>query len=93
MAEFDVVEIDYNTKFQQNQLMDRLKLKSVFQIEQECYPSACIWYPLNVHKEDVLLTVNEDYKIKLWHIMSNGQKSTLHTRVEKIELERERERR
>ena len=31
-----------------------------------------------MYKEDVLLTVNEEYKIKLWHIMNNeGLKSKI----------------
>ena len=46
----------------------------MFPIEQECIPTSCIWYPINSFKEDVLLTVNEEYKIKLWHIMKNGIK-------------------
>jgi len=27
-----------------------------------------------MYKEDVLLTVNEEYKIKLWHIMNNNER-------------------
>lgn len=48
MAEYDVVtgkkEEKAETKY------NRLKLKSVFQIEQECFPTACIWYPVNMYK-------------------------------------------
>lgn len=50
---------------------NRLKLRQVFPIEQECIPSACIWYPINLYKEDVLLTANEDYKLKLWSVMKD----------------------
>jgi WD40 repeat protein len=49
-------------------------LKSVFQIEQECFPTACIWYPVNMFKENVLLTVNEHYKIKLWSMLKDNMK-------------------
>lgn len=50
---------------------NRVKLRQVFAIEQECMPTSCIWYPINLYKEDVLLTTNEDYKLKLWSIMKD----------------------
>ena len=38
-----------------------------------------------MYKEDVLLTVNEEYKIKLWHIMNNdGLKSNLLNAYKKV---------
>jgi len=52
---------------------DMLVMNSIFEIEQETNPCACIWYPLNQFKEDCLLTVNEEYKIKLWNV-SNEDK-------------------
>lgn len=74
MAEYDIIEIDYSKKVTGNmQLIDRLKLKSCFSIEQECEPTACIWYPINQKKEDVLMTINSEYKIKLWNILKNDQ--------------------
>jgi len=53
---------------------ERLAVTSIFQIEQETNPCACIWYPINQLKENVLLTVNEDYKIKLWNTNQPDQK-------------------
>ena len=48
MAEYDVVT---NRKEEKGETKyNRLKLKSVFQIEQECFPTACIWYPVNMFK-------------------------------------------
>lgn len=67
MVEYEVIEIDHNKQKGQNiNYVDRLKLKSIVSIEQECVPTACIWYPINMYKEDVLLTVNEEFKVKLW---------------------------
>ena len=51
----------------------RLKVLQVYDIEQECNPCACIWYPINLYKEDILLTVNEDYKIKLWQFLQHNK--------------------
>lgn len=58
-----------------NSSQDGLRVTSVTQIEQESNPSSCVWYPINIYKEDCLLTVNEEYKIRLWQIMPNGSKS------------------
>jgi hypothetical protein len=41
---------------------------SCFKIERESSPTACIWYPKTDSKEDLLLTVNDDYKMKIWNI-------------------------
>lgn len=40
---------------------------SMFKIEKESHPTACIWYPKVDTKEDLLLTVNDDYKMKIWN--------------------------
>ncbi|EAS05799.2 WD-40 protein, putative (macronuclear) [Tetrahymena thermophila SB210] len=77
MVEYEVLEIDYSKqkeKGQQINYIDRLKLKSIYPIEQETIPTACIWYPINMYKEDVLLTVNEEFKIKLWQFMKDNFK-------------------
>ena len=74
MVEYDVVSVSPNTDRSKIDPYDRLKLVSVFPIEQECMPTACIWYPVNMYKQDVLLTVNEDYKVKLWHILKDKHK-------------------
>ena len=44
------------------------EVNNVFQIEQETNPCAVIWYPVNKFKEDILMVVNEDFKIKLWNV-------------------------
>jgi WD40 repeat protein/Ca2+-binding EF-hand superfamily protein len=65
----------------QGSTQEKLKLhdnNACFQIEQETNPCACIWYPLNKFKEDCLLTVNEEYKIKLWNV-SNDDKISKKT--------------
>ncbi len=49
MAEYEVVT-NRNKEEKGETKYNRLKLKSVFQIEQECYPTACIWYPVNMFK-------------------------------------------
>ena len=38
-----------------------------FAIEVEAVPTACIWYPAKDSKEDLLLTANDEYKMKLWN--------------------------
>ena len=66
-----LIEYDVHNSTQEN----GVRVHSVTQIEQESNPCACVWYPINIYKEDCLLTVNEEYKIRLWQIMSNGTKS------------------
>ena len=39
----------------------------VFLVEQEAQPTACIWYPKLDIKEPLLLTANNEYKMKLWN--------------------------
>ena len=60
-----------------NSTQDGLRVVSVTQIEQEANPCSCVWYPINIYKEDCLLTVNDEYKVRLWQIMSNGTKSKI----------------
>jgi WD40 repeat protein len=38
-----------------------------FIIEMEAKPTCCIWYPQIDTREDILLTTNDEYKIKLWN--------------------------
>lgn len=40
-------------------------------IEQENIPTSCIWYPTIDSKEELLLTVNDGYKMKIWNV-TNG---------------------
>ncbi|PCI26678.1 hypothetical protein COB52_05800 [Candidatus Kaiserbacteria bacterium] len=55
---------------------DGLKEVNAFEIEQEARPSACIWYPKPDSKEDLLMTVNDDYKMKIWNISTRGSRRT-----------------
>ena len=61
MAEYDVEKSSYK----------ELVVVNVYDIEQEATPTASIWYPNSGIGEDILLTVNNDYKIKLWQIQNN----------------------
>ena len=63
-----------------------LVIKKRFSVENESRPSACIWYPkvelkstqedLGEGKQNLLLTVNDDYKAKLWNINSRTSRRT-----------------
>lgn len=44
----------------------QLQILSNNKIEQEHLPTCCIWYPVSTG-EDLLLTMNDAYKIKLWN--------------------------
>ena len=46
---------------------DKLPVVFWFPIEQEACPSACIWYPKKDSKEGLLLTANDEYKMKVWN--------------------------
>lgn len=48
MAEYEVLPLKKDDKNETK--YTRLKLKSIFPIEQECFPTACIWYPINMYK-------------------------------------------
>ena len=61
MAEYDVQKSSYK----------ELVVVNVFDVEQESTPTASIWYPNSGIGENILLTVNSDYKIKLWQIQNN----------------------
>ena len=56
--------------------MDGLCVTRMFRIEQEAYPTACIWYPKVDTKEDLLMTVNNDYKMKIWNPSTQGSRRT-----------------
>ena len=45
-------------------------------IEQEHIPTSCIWYPTLDSKEDLLLTVNDGYKMKIWNVTSGQCRKT-----------------
>jgi len=55
---------------------DKLIVIDQFIIEQEAYPTACIWYPKKDSKEGLLLTANNDYKMKVWNPSSKSSRKT-----------------
>jgi len=61
-----------------SKLFDKLPVKNCFSIENEAHPTACIWYPKVKQdiKEDLLLTVNDDYKLKLWNPKTSNSRRT-----------------
>jgi len=56
--EYDVREARFHTQ---------LWVIREFTIEMEAKPTCCIWYPQLDFKEGILLTTNDEYKIKLWN--------------------------
>lgn len=56
---------------------DGLKVLYCFQIEQEASPTASIWYSKIDNQEDLLLTVNDEYKLKLWNCESKASRKTV----------------
>lgn len=65
MVEYDTFSTD----------MTQLMLVSQTKVEQEYKPTACIWYPVNTG-EDLLLTMNSGYKVKLWNVNNKGCRLT-----------------
>jgi WD40 repeat protein len=57
-------------------LFTELPVKHHFNIENEAHPTTCIWYPKGDIKEDLLLTVNDDYKMKLWNPKTQNSRRT-----------------
>lgn len=53
-----------------------LEVVRQFSIENEGYPTACIWYPKVDTKEDLLMTVNNDYKMKIWNVSTKTSRRT-----------------
>jgi WD40 repeat protein len=49
---------------------------STFKVEQEAKPTACIWDPKGDSKEDLIVTVNDDYKMKIWNVSTKGSRKT-----------------
>ena len=52
-----------------------LPVKNYFTIEQEAYPTACLWYPQKDSQEELILTANNDYKMKVWNPSAPAQSS------------------
>jgi cilia- and flagella-associated protein 251 len=53
-----------------------LVVMTMFKIEKEAHPTACIWYPKVDTKEDLLLTANDDYKMKIWNVSTKNSRRT-----------------
>ena len=53
-----------------------LEVKDQFYVENEAVPTACIWYPKVDTKEDLLLTANNDYKMKIWNPSTKQSRRT-----------------
>lgn len=54
-----------------------LPVEHVFPLEKESFPTACIWYPGNLDsKEGLLLTANNEYKMKLWNPTTKSSRRT-----------------
>jgi WD40 repeat protein len=53
-----------------------LEVVECFKIELEAFPTSCIWYPNVDTKEDLLLTANNDYKMKIWNPSTKQSRRT-----------------
>ena len=47
-----------------------------FRVELESRPTACIWYPQLDSKEGLILTANDEYKMKLWNPTARTSRRT-----------------
>lgn len=47
-----------------------------FPTELESHPTSCIWYPQLDSKEGLILTANDEYKIKLWNPTAKSSRRT-----------------
>jgi WD40 repeat protein len=54
-----------------------LTVTSCPRIEQEAQPTAAIWYPKTDSREDLLLTVNDQYKMKIWNVSMKSSRKTV----------------
>ena len=51
--------------------------ENMFLLELEAFPTACIWYPSDLDsKEGLLLTANNEYKMKLWNPTTKSSRRT-----------------
>ena len=54
-----------------------LPVAAMFFLEKESLPTACIWYPSALDsKEGLLLTANNEYKMKLWNPTAKNSRRT-----------------
>ena len=47
-----------------------------FKVETEALPSCCLWYPEREAKEGLLLTTNDQYKMKVWNPSAQSSRLT-----------------
>jgi WD40 repeat protein len=66
---------EYDTSFDATNY-SHLKHKPPFDIELESIPTACIWYPNIDLKEGLILTANDEYKMKLWNPTTENSRRT-----------------
>lgn len=67
----DMYLMEYNVE---RSNFENLVVSSYNQIEQECIPTACLWYPVNYLNEDVIMIATSDYKIKLFNVKDRDNK-------------------
>lgn len=54
-----------------------LPVEQMFNLEMEAFPTACIWYPSALDsKEGLLMTTNNEYKMKLWNPTTKSSRRT-----------------
>lgn len=54
-----------------------LPIVNMFSLEKESLPTACIWYPSALDsKEGLILTANNEYKMKLWNPTTKSSRRT-----------------
>lgn len=59
-------------------MSEKLPVMSEFLVEQESRPTALIWYPNIDFKEGLILTTNDEYKMKLWNPkLGNSRRTAL----------------
>lgn len=67
----DRILFEYNVRESSEKKGLIIENSKTMMIEQENIPTACIWYPTVDSKEDLLLTVNDVYKMKIWNVTSS----------------------
>ena len=69
-----LIEYDIKNTTKETSLLIRNK-GSVKAVEQEYIPTASIWYPTNVQheREEILLTANEEFHLKLWDVQDPNE--------------------
>jgi len=67
LFEYDVYKSEGHTQ---------LEVLRHFKVEQEALPSSCIWYPKKDSKEGLLLTANDEYKMKVWNPSAQSSRKT-----------------